>query len=98
MVKYILEIRFRKNLAKLTGSAVRINSNKPKGKKTMKEKKKLEDATPGFGPAFQLPPAKKRATFNHGAMRPLRRLFPKINTVAREGTWDFKLRVYCLYL
>ena len=32
-----LEIRFRKNLAKLTGSAVRIYSKKPKGKKTMKE-------------------------------------------------------------
>ena len=27
------EIRFRKNLAKLTGSAVRISSKKPKGKK-----------------------------------------------------------------
>ena len=36
-----LEIRFRKNLAKLTGSAVRINSKKPKGKKTMKEKKNV---------------------------------------------------------
>ena len=35
----LLEIRFRKNLAKLTGSAVRIKSKKPKGKKTMKEKK-----------------------------------------------------------
>ena len=35
----ILEIRFRKNLAKLTVSAVRINSKKPKRKKTMKEKK-----------------------------------------------------------
>ena len=31
---------FCKNLAKLTGSAVRINSKKPKGKKKMKEKKK----------------------------------------------------------
>ena len=35
----LLEIRFHKNLAKLTGSAVRINSKKPKGKKKMKEKK-----------------------------------------------------------
>ena len=35
----ILEIRFRKNLAKLKGSAVRIKSKKPKGKKTMTEKK-----------------------------------------------------------
>ena len=34
-----LEIRFRKNLAKLKGSAVRIKSKKLKGKKTMKEKK-----------------------------------------------------------
>ena len=33
-----LEIRFRKNLAKLTGSAVRVKSKKPKGKKTMKGK------------------------------------------------------------
>ena len=31
-----LEIHFRKNLAKLTGSAVRVNSKKPMGKKTMK--------------------------------------------------------------
>ena len=35
-----LKIRFRKNLAKLKGSAVRIKSKKPNGKKTMKEKKK----------------------------------------------------------
>ena len=32
-----LQIRFRKNLAKLTGSAVRINSKKPKGKKMKKK-------------------------------------------------------------
>ena len=31
-----LEIHFRKNLAKLTGSAVRVNGKKPMGKKTMK--------------------------------------------------------------
>ena len=42
-----LEIRFRKNLAKLTRSAVRINSTNPKGKKTMKGKKK-EVATQGY--------------------------------------------------
>ena len=54
-----LEIRFRKNLAKLTGPAVSLDSKKPKGKKTMKEKKKLEDAMLGFEPASQLPPAKK---------------------------------------
>ena len=35
------------------------NSKKPKGEKTMTEKKKLEAATPGFGPAPQFPPAKK---------------------------------------
>ena len=56
--KHKLEIRSRKNLAKLTGSAVRIKSKKPKGKKTMKENK-IEVATPGFEPAPQLPPAKK---------------------------------------
>ena len=36
--KHKLEIRFRKNLAKLTGSAVRINSKKPKGKKNDERK------------------------------------------------------------
>ena len=36
--KHKLEIRFRKNLAKLTGSAVRINSKKPKGKKNYERK------------------------------------------------------------
>ena len=40
----IVEIHFCKTLAKLTGSAVRINSKKPKvnKKKTMKEKKNLK--------------------------------------------------------
>ena len=51
-----LEIRFRKDLAKLTRSAVRINSKKPKGKKTMKEKI-MEDATSGFESTSRLPPA-----------------------------------------
>ena len=36
--KHKLEIRFRKNLAKLTGSAVRINSKKPKAKKNDERK------------------------------------------------------------
>ena len=67
----ILEIRFRKNLAKLTGSAVRINSKKLKGKKTMKGKKNLGEATPGFESAPQLTPANKSAAFDHSAMRPL---------------------------
>ena len=43
-----LEIRFRKNLAKLKGSAVRIKSKKPNGKKTMKEKKKKGIVASGF--------------------------------------------------
>ena len=47
----IVEIHFCKTLAKLTGQRVK--------KKTMKEKKKLEAATPGFELAPQLPPAKK---------------------------------------
>ena len=37
---------------------MRIKSKKPKGKKTMKDKKKPEVATGGFEPASQLPPAK----------------------------------------
>ena len=48
--KSLLEIRFRKNLAKLLGSAVRINSKKPNGTKTIKERKTKEIATPGFEP------------------------------------------------
>ena len=43
-----LEIRFCKNLAKLTGSVVRIKSKKPKGKKTMKEKKKTGGSHAGI--------------------------------------------------
>ena len=49
----VLEIRFRKNLAKLKGSAVRIKSKKLKGKK------KTVIVTRGFERASQLPPAKK---------------------------------------
>ena len=37
---------------------MRIKSKKPKGKKTMKDKKNPEVATGGFEPASQLPPAK----------------------------------------
>ena len=56
----ILEIRFRKNLAKLKGSAVRIKSKKLKGTKNdERKKKKPEVAAGGFEPASQLPPAKK---------------------------------------
>ena len=57
----IVEIQFCKTLAKVTGSAVRINSKKPKvnKKKNDERKKKLEAATPGFELAPQLPPAKK---------------------------------------
>ena len=61
---------------------MRINSKKPKGKKTMKGKKKnLGVATPGFEPAPQLPQAKKKknAPSDHSAMRPLRQRIGKIN-------------------
>ena len=44
----IIEIHYRKNLAKLKGSAVTINGNKPKGKNTMKEKKQKK--TTGSSP------------------------------------------------
>ena len=40
LLRILTRNTFSQNLAKLTGSAVRINSKKPKGKKTMKEKKK----------------------------------------------------------
>ena len=55
----VLEIRFRKNLAKLKGSAVRIKSKKLKGKKNDERKKKTVIVTGGFERASQLPPAKK---------------------------------------
>ena len=70
----ILEIRFRENLAKLTGSAVRINSKKPKGKNTMKEKKRNVER---FEPTPQFPPAKVSAVSHHWAMQPLHRLSGK---------------------
>ena len=66
LLKVILEIRFRKNLAKLTGPAVRLDSKKPKGKKNDERKKKLEVAQPGFEPASQLPPAKKMRLLTTG--------------------------------
>ena len=50
--KHLLEIRFHKNLVKLTESTVRISRKKPKGLK------KLEVAKLGFEPAPHLPPAK----------------------------------------
>ena len=57
----IVEIHFCKTIAKLTGSAVRINSKKPKGKKKNDErKKKIEAATPGFELAPQLPPIQRK--------------------------------------
>ena len=55
----VLEIRFRKNLAKLKGSAVRIKSKKLKGKKNDERKKITVIVTRGFERASQLPPAKK---------------------------------------
>ena len=50
---------FCKNLAKLTGPAVRLDSKRPKGKKNDERKKKLDNATLGFETASQLRPAKK---------------------------------------
>ena len=47
----------------------------------MKEQKTLDEATLGFEPASQLPPAKESATFNHWAMQPLRQLQVEINSV-----------------
>ena len=47
----------------------------------MKEQKKLDEATLGFEPASQLPPAKESAAFNHWAMQPLRQLWLEINSL-----------------
>ena len=47
----------------------------------MKEQKKLDEATLGFEPASQLPPAKESAAFNHLAMQPLRQLQLEINSI-----------------
>ena len=47
----------------------------------MKEQKKLDEATLGFEPASQLPPAKESAAFNHWAMQPLRQVQLEINSL-----------------
>ena len=47
----------------------------------MKEQKTLDEATLGFEPASQLPPAKESAAFNHWAMQLLRQLQLEINSV-----------------
>ena len=47
----------------------------------MKEQIKLDEATLGFEPASQLPPAKESAAFNHWAMQPLRQLQLEINSL-----------------
>ena len=47
----------------------------------MKEQKKLDEATLGFEPATQLPPAKESAAFNHWAMQPLSQQQLEINTL-----------------
>ena len=78
--KFKLEIRFRKNLAKLTGSAVRINSKKPKGKKTMKEKK-TGRCHAGIWTCIPTSSSEKSAVSNHWAMRPLCQWSLKINTL-----------------
>ena len=65
-----LEIRLSKNLAKLTGPAVRLDSKKPKGKKKRWKKKKLEVA--GIRTCTPTSSSEKSAAFNHWAMQPLR--------------------------
>ena len=47
----------------------------------MKEQKKLDEATLGFEPASQPPPAKESAAFNHWAMQPLSQQQLEINSV-----------------
>ena len=47
----------------------------------MKEQKKLDEATLGFEPASQLPPAKESAAFNHWAMQPLRQVQLEISSL-----------------
>ena len=47
----------------------------------MKEQKKLDEATLGFEPASQLPPAQESAAFNHWAMQPLRQVQLEINSL-----------------
>ena len=47
----------------------------------MKEQKTLDEATLGFEPASQLPPAEESAAFNHWAMQPLRQLQLEINSL-----------------
>ena len=47
----------------------------------MKEQKKLDEATLGFEPAPQPPPAKESAAFNHWAMQPLSQQQLEINSV-----------------
>ena len=74
----ILEIRFRKNLAKLTGSAVRINNKKPKGKNTMKEKKETGSSHAGIWTCTPTSSCQKSAISDHWAMRPLLRMKGKI--------------------
>ena len=67
-----LEICFRKNLAKLTGSAVRINSKKPKGNKTMKQKNGSSHAW--FWTCIPTSSSEKSTVSDHSAMRPLHQL------------------------
>ena len=57
---------------------MRIKSKKPKGKKTIKEKKK-EVAKRGFERASKTSSSEERAAFHHRAMRSLHPLHVKIN-------------------
>ena len=77
---YYTKIRFRKNLAKLKGSAVRIKSKKPKGKKTMKEKK-TGSCHGGIWTRIPTSSSEKSAASNQWAMRSVRPFFFKINNL-----------------
>ena len=79
--KLILELRFRKNLAKLKGSAVRIKSKKLKGKKKRWKKKKNGSCHAGIWTRIPTSSSEKRAASNHWAMRSLHPLPMKINNL-----------------
>ena len=93
-----LEIHFRKNLAKLTGSAVRIDSKKPKGKKTMKEKKNGSSHA-GMWTYTPSSSSGKSDASDHSAMRPLHQLCCKINSIEVSFSAIYTVRTLwsCIY-
>ena len=73
-------MRFRKILAKLTGSAVRINSKKPKRKKTMKKKNGSNHT--GNWTCTPTSSGENSATSDHSTMLPL--LQPEVKIIVLE--------------